>query len=117
MARSKTGTTRKRKHDKVLKQAKGYRMTRSRLYKVAHEAVLHAGEYAFRGRKERKRQMRRLWITRINAALKSQSDTPSYSKFIHQLSQKNIKLNRKILSELAIHQPETFSEVVKQAFK
>jgi len=117
MARSKTGTTRKRKHDKVLKQAKGYRMTRSRLYKVAHEAVLHAGEYAFRGRKERKRQMRRLWITRINAALKNQPDTPSYSKFIHQLSLKNIKLNRKVLSELALHQPETFSKVVKQAFK
>lgn len=117
MARVKTSHTRKRKHNKVLKQAKGYRMTRSRLYKVAHEAVLHAGDYAFRGRKERKRQMRRLWITRISAALKNQPDTPSYSKFIHQLAQKDIKLNRKVLSELAIHQPEVFSQVVKQAFK
>lgn len=117
MARSKTSYTRKRRHDKVIKRAKGYRMTRNRLYKVAHEAVLHAGEYAFRGRKERKRQMRRLWISRINAALKNQTNTHSYSKFIHQLNQKNIKLNRKILSELAIHQPEIFSQVVKQAFK
>ncbi len=117
MARVKTSHLRKKKHKKVLKQAKGYRMTRSRLYKVAHEAVLHAGDYAFRGRKERKRQMRRLWITRISAALSNQPDTPSYSKFIHQLSLKNIKLNRKMLSELAIHQPEVFSQVVKQAFK
>lgn len=117
MSRVKTSSTRKRKHKKLLKQAKGYRMTRSRLYKVAHEAVLHAGDYAFRGRKERKRQMRRLWITRISAALKNQAGTPSYSKFIHQLNQKNIKLNRKTLSELAIHQPQAFSQVVKQAFK
>ena len=117
MARSKTGPTRKKRHDKVIKQAKGYRMTRNRLYKVAHEAVLHAGEYAFRGRKERKRQMRRLWISRISASLKNQPDTHSYSKLIYQLKEKNIKLNRKVLSELAIHQPEIFSEVVKQAFK
>lgn len=117
MARVKTSHLRKKKHKKVLKQAKGYRMTRSRLYKVAHEAVLHAGDYAFRGRKERKRQMRRLWITRIGAALKNQPDTPSYSKFIYQLKLKDIKLNRKVLSELAIHQPQVFSQVVKQAFK
>jgi len=117
MARVKTSHLRKKKHKKVIKMAKGYRMTRNRLYKVAHEAVLHAGDYAFRGRKERKRQMRRLWITRISAALKNQSDTPSYSKFIYQLNQKDIKLNRKVLSELAIHQPQVFSEIVKQAFK
>lgn len=117
MSRVKTGPTRRKRHQKVLKQAKGYRMTRNRLYKVAHEAVLHAGDYAFRGRKERKRQMRRLWITRISAALKNQEGSPSYSKFIYQLAQKDIKLNRKVLSELAIHQPEVFSQVVKQAFK
>lgn len=117
MPRSKTGSTRKTRHNKLLKQAKGYRMTRNRLYKVAQEAVLHAGDYAYRGRKERKRQMRRLWITRINAALKNQPDSPSYSKFIHQLKQKDIQLNRKVLSELAIHQPQAFSKIVTQAFK
>ena len=78
--RVKTGPTRKRKHKKVLKRTKGFRMTKGRLYKVSKEADLHAGEYAFAGRKLRKRDLRRLWITRINAAL-SKSDI-SYNKFI-----------------------------------
>lgn len=87
-------------------------MTKNRLYKVAHEAVLHAGEYAFRGRKERKRQLRRLWIQRISASLKQYEDAPSYSKFINLLNLKKIKLNRKSLSELSIQAPQTFKDVL-----
>ncbi|MBU1071257.1 50S ribosomal protein L20, partial [Patescibacteria group bacterium] len=70
MPRTKTGITRRRTHKKILKLAKGYRMTKSRLFKVANEAVLHAGQYSFQGRKKRKGQMRKLWIQRINAGLK-----------------------------------------------
>jgi large subunit ribosomal protein L20 len=112
MPRIKTGPSRKRSHKKILKLAKGYRMTKSRLYKVANEAVLHAGEYAFRGRKERKRQLRRLWIQRLNASLKQYPEAPSYSKFINLLNLKKIKLNRKSLSELSIHHPQAFKAVL-----
>ena len=111
MTRVKRGLTSHQKHKKVLELAKGYRMTKSRLYKVANEAVLHAGEYAFAGRKHRKRQMRRLWITRINAAL-----TPfeiKYSEFIHLLKIKNIQLDRKILSLIAQDGP-FFERLVKK---
>jgi len=104
MSRVKRGVTSHQKHKKILELAKGYRMTKNRLYKVAKEAVLHAGEYAFAGRKHRKRQLRRLWITRINAAL-----LPfdlKYSRFIHLLKDKNILLDRKILSLVA--QDESF---------
>jgi len=117
MPRVKTGITRRKRHQKILKLTKGYRMTRSRLFRVAKEATLHAGEYAYRGRKERKRQMRRLWISRINAALKNQEGTPKYSRFIHALIEKKIILNRKALSQLAIDTPQAFSDVVKTAFK
>ncbi len=112
MPRVKTGPSRKRSHKKVLKMAKGYRMTKSRLFKVAQEAVLHAGEYSFRGRKERKRQLRRLWIQRINASLKQYKEAPSYSKFINLLTKKEIKLNRKSLSEVSIHYPKAFKAVL-----
>lgn len=108
--RAKTGTVRKRRHKKILKQAKGYRMTRSRLYKVAKEAVLHAGQYAYHGRKLRKRDFRRLWIQRINAAL-SETDL-SYSRFIKKLKDNQIELNRKILAELAVNHPEVFFKIV-----
>ncbi|OGK66321.1 50S ribosomal protein L20 [Candidatus Roizmanbacteria bacterium RIFOXYB2_FULL_41_10] len=111
MTRVKRGLTSHQKHKKVLELAKGYRMTKSRLYKVANEAVLHAGEYAFAGRKHRKRQMRRLWITRINAAL-----TPfeiKYSEFIHLLKIKNIQLDRKILALIAQDGP-FFERLVKK---
>jgi len=108
--RVKTGTVRRQKHKKVIKAAKGYRMTRSRLYKVAKQAVLHAGAYAYHGRKLRKRQFRRLWIQRLNAALKS-TDL-SYSQFIKLLNTQKIELNRKILSELAVNHSDVFFKLV-----
>jgi len=111
MTRVKTGPVRRKRHKKILQTAKGYQGTRSRLYRRAHEAYIRAGEHAFAGRKIRKREMRKLWIRRINAAL-----IPfdiSYSKFIHQLAEKEIKLNRKTLSEIAIRDHQTFAEIVK----
>ena len=99
MARVKRGVTTHKRHKKLLELAKGYRMTRHRLYKVAKEAVLHAGEYAFAGRKHRKRDIRRLWIARINAALSSFGI--KYSVFMHELKVKQILLDRKILAHLA----------------
>ncbi len=113
--RIKTGTTRKRRHHKVLKQAKGFRMTKGRLYKVSKEAALHAGQYAFAGRKKKKRDIRKLWIQKINAALKPYE--LSYSKFINQLKKKNITLDRKILAELARTDSQTFAFIVKEAKK
>lgn len=113
MPRTKTGTVRKQLHKKTLKLAKGFRMTRNRLYKVASEAVLHAGQYAYKGRKERKQQMRTTWIERINAALRSLTTVPSYSKFIKSLSDSKIQLNRKSLSALATNLPQAFKDVVE----
>jgi large subunit ribosomal protein L20 len=111
--RTKTGTTRKKRHKKVLKRTKGFRMTKGRLYKVSKEADLHAGQYAFMGRKLRKRDMRRLWIQRINAAL-----TPfnlSYSKFIHGLKKAKITLNRKMLADLALSDADTFKAIAEKS--
>lgn len=110
MARVKTGTTRRKRHKKVLKRTKGFRMTKGRLYKVSKEADLHAGQYAFTGRKLKKRDMRRLWITRINAGLTSHK--LSYSKFINGLKKAKIELDRKILADLALNDPETFKTIV-----
>ncbi len=115
MPRVKAGTTRLARHKKVLLSTKGYRMTKSRLYKVAKEASLHAGEYAFAGRKKRKGQFRSLWIQRINAGLKSVDSNLSYSKFVKLLSDKQIHLNRKMLAFLAAKEPQTFETVVKTA--
>lgn len=115
MSRSKTGVVRRRRHKKILKLAKGYRGTYSRLYKRAKEAVLHAGQYAYIGRKLRKRDMRRLWIIRLNAALRAIDEKLSYSRFINQLKKANINLNRKVLSEIAVNDPETFKAIVDQA--
>lgn len=108
--RVKTGTVRRKRHKKVLKQVKGHRMTRSRLFKVAHQALLRAGRYAYIGRKLRKRDFRKLWIQRINAGAR-QHDL-SYSQFIHLLKENKINLNRKMLAELAVSDPETFQAVV-----
>lgn len=110
MVRVKTGSTKQRRHKKVLKRTKGYRMTKSRLYKVAHEAMLHAGQYAFAGRKLRKRDMRKLWIIKINAALENLG--LSYSKFIAGLKKAKIELDRKILADLAESDPKTFKLIV-----
>ena len=117
MPRVKTGTVRRKGHKKVFKLAKGFRMTRNRLFKVANEAVVHAGQYAYNGRKERKQQMRVTWITRINAALAELTDSPKYSRFIKALKDKNIILNRKAISELAIKLPESFKAVAEFSFK
>jgi large subunit ribosomal protein L20 len=113
MARTKTGTTRRKRHKKVLKQTKGFRMTKSRLYKVAHEALLRAGQYAYIGRKRRKRDLRKLWIQRINAACRQYG--LSYSQFINQLKKADIQLNRKMLADLAVNDRKAFQAVVDKA--
>lgn len=110
MARVKRGVVSRAKHKKILSLAKGYRMTKHKLIKVATEAVLHAGEYAFAGRKQRKRQFRRLWIVRINAALRAVG--LKYSEFVHLLKQNNVLVDRKIWSFLA-QQPTLFEQAIK----
>lgn len=101
MPRTKTGFTRHRRHKKVLARTKGFRGANTRLYKRAREADLHAGQYAFVGRKLRKRDMRKLWILRINAALRSLDDSINYSRFINLMKKANVVLDRKILADMA----------------
>lgn len=115
MPRVKGGPRARRKHKKILKLAKGYSESRSKTFKRANEAVIRAGEHAFAGRKQRKRQMRRLWITRLNGALSSHD--VKYSRFIKGLKDAKIDLNRKMLSDLAIHDPTTFTKVVEKVKK
>jgi large subunit ribosomal protein L20 len=110
--RVKRGVTSHAKHKKILRANKGYRMTKRRLIKVAKEAYLHAGEYAFAGRKQRKRDFRRLWITRISEAVKTQG--MSYSVFMKKLKESNIALDRKILANLIIESPDTFNAIVQK---
>ena len=110
--RVKRGVTSHRKHKKILESAKSYRGGRSKLIKQAKEAIIHAGVDAYRGRKGKKRTFRGLWITRINAALESHNI--SYSQFISTLKNKKIQLNRKILSQIAIEDPQAFAEIVKK---
>jgi len=112
MPRVKTGTVRRKGHKKVFALAKGFRMSRNRLYKVASEATIHAGQYAYNGRKERKQTMRITWISRINAALSGIAEAPKYGIFIKALSDKKIKLNRKVLAALAVNLPEVFENIV-----
>ena len=113
--RVKTGTTRGYRHQRVLKRTKGMRMTKGRLYRVSKEADLHAGQYAFAGRKKRKRDLRRIWISRINAALTEYAQGLKYSQFISQLKKANIALNRKILADLAVSDPHSFKSVIEKA--
>ena len=113
MARVKSGLVTKRRHKKILKRAKGYFGSKHRLYKTAKEQLMHSGAYAYRDRRQNKRNFRKLWITRINAECKN--NNISYSKFINGLNKAGIVINRKMLSELAINDPKTFSELVKQA--
>lgn len=110
MVRIKGGTNTRRRHKKVLKLAKGFWMTRHKQFKKAKEAVLHAGEYAFMGRKRKKRNFRQLWITRLNAAVRELGMT--YSKFIKAQTAKKIALDRKVLSQIAIDYPEAFKKIV-----
>jgi large subunit ribosomal protein L20 len=110
MTRVTTGYTRRRKHKKVLKQSKGYRGARRNRFKAAAEAVVKAGHYAYRDRRQRKRDMRRLWIVRINAAVKERG--MRYSEFISGLKKAKVKVNRKVLAELALNDPAAFDNFV-----
>lgn len=113
MARVKRGLTSHAKHKKLLELNKGYRMTKHRLIKVASESMLHAGEYAFAGRKLRKRDMRSLWISRLNQSV--QRMDLNYSRFINGLKTAEIGLDRKILADLAVRDPEIFKIIVDKA--
>ena len=113
MTRVKGGTVARARRKEVLKEAKGYFGSKHRLYKTAKEQLMHSGQYAFRDRKQKKREFRKLWITRINAACR-QNDI-SYSRFIEGLTKAGVEVNRKMLSEIAINDPKAFTDLVKVA--
>jgi large subunit ribosomal protein L20 len=109
MPRANSSVPRHRRHRKIVKQAKGYYGARSRNFKSAKDAVVRAGLYAYRDRRQRKRMFRRLWITRINAACRLNGTT--YSAFINGLKTKGIDLDRKILADMAVHDPQAFTDL------
>ncbi len=113
MPRVKRGVVAHRRHKKVLKQAKGYYGARSRIFRVAKQAVTKAGQYAYRDRRQRKRQFRALWITRINA--QSRANGLSYSRLINGLKKAEIALDRRVLADLAVHDKPAFTAIVEQA--
>jgi large subunit ribosomal protein L20 len=113
MARVKRGVNAKKSHKKILKQAKGYYGAKSKLYRPANQAVMRSLTYAYVGRKLKKRDFRKLWIARINAA--ARLNGMSYSTFINGLKKANIDINRKMLSEMAINDPESFTKLVEIA--
>jgi large subunit ribosomal protein L20 len=113
MARVKRGVHGKKSHKAVLERAKGYRGARSRRFKVAKEAVYHAERYAYRDRRARKGDFRKLWITRINAA--SRAEGLSYSRFMHGLKLAEVEVDRKVLADLAVREPQAFAELVAVA--
>ena len=113
MPRVKRGVTARRRHKKVLKKAKGYYGARSRVYRVATQAVTKAGQYAYRDRRQRKRQFRALWIARINAA--ARINGVSYSQMIHGLKKAEIEIDRKMLADLAVHDKDTFAAIAGKA--
>lgn len=113
MARVKRGVEARRRHKKVLKAAKGYYGARSRVFRVAKQAVIKAGQYAYRDRRVKKRNFRALWITRINA--QSRSEGLSYSRLIAGLKKADIALDRRVLADLAIHDKGAFSQIVVKA--
>ena len=115
MTRVKGGTIHRARRKKVLNEAKGYFGSKHRLYKTAKEQVMHSGAYAYRDRKQKKRDFRKLWITRINAACRE--NEISYSKFINGLNLAGVTINRKMLSEIAIDNKEAFKELVDTAKK
>ena len=115
MSRVKGGTVTHRRHKKVLKAAKGYYGARSRNFRTATQAVDKANQYATRDRKARKRNFRALWIQRINAAVRSHDEALTYSRFINGLSLAGIEVDRKVLADLAVHEPEAFGAIVDQA--
>jgi large subunit ribosomal protein L20 len=113
MPRVKRGVVARARHKKILKQAKGYYGARSRVYRVAAQAVTKAGQYAYRDRRQRKRQFRQLWIARINAA--ARQNGMSYSRFINGLKKASVEIDRKILSDIAVHDKVAFSALVEAA--
>ena len=113
MPRIKRGVTTRQKHKRLLDQAKGYRGRRKNVYRIAKQAVMKAGQYAYRDRKKKKSVFRKLWIVRINAACRAEG--LRYGQFINGLTKLGILLNRKVLSELAIHNPDAFKELVEKA--
>ncbi len=113
MTRVKGGTTTRRRHNKVLKLTKGHRATSHSLYRRAHESMLHSLSYAYRHRRERKRDMRRLWIARINAA--SRQHGMPYNTFIHGLTEAGVAIDRKMLADLAVRDAAAFGQLVEIA--
>ena len=113
MPRVKNGGQSRAKHKKVIAQAKGYRGRNKNVFRVATQAVTRAGQYEYRDRRQRKRQFRRLWITRINAAAKLNG--LNYSRFINGLLKAEIELDRKILADIAVHDPSAFAELAEKA--
>ena len=113
MARVKRGVTARARHKKILKLAKGYYGARSRVYRVAKQAVIKAGQYAYRDRRQKKRQFRALWITRINAA--SRANGLTYSRLIAGLRKAEIGLDRRVLADLAVHDKDAFASIVEKA--
>jgi large subunit ribosomal protein L20 len=113
MARVKRGVTARRRHKKVLSKAKGYYGARSRVFRVAKQAVTKAGQYAYRDRRQRKRQFRALWITRINA--QSRANGMTYSRLINGLKKADVALDRRVLADLAVHDKAAFAAVVECA--
>ncbi|TVU70629.1 MULTISPECIES: 50S ribosomal protein L20 [Cobetia] len=113
MSRVKRGVVARRRHKKIMKQAKGYYGARSRVFRVAKQAVIKAGQYAYRDRRVRKRQFRALWIARINAA--ARINGMSYSRFIAGLKKANIEIDRKVLADIAVHEKAAFAAIVEKA--
>jgi large subunit ribosomal protein L20 len=115
MSRVRGGTTTHARHKKVISAAKGYYGRRKNTFKAARQAVDRANEYATRDRKARKRNFRALWIQRINAAVRAHDEALTYSRFINGLSRAGIEVDRKVLADLAVHEPEAFEAIVKKA--
>jgi len=113
MTRVRNGVVTKRRHKKILKEARGYFGSKHREFKSAKEQLMHAGQYAYRDRRQKKREFRKLWIVRINAACRE--NEISYSRFIEGLNKAGLEINRKMLSEIAINDPKAFAELVKVA--
>ncbi len=115
MARSRNKVPAHAKHKKILKAAKGFRGRRSTTFRTAHAAVWKAGEYAYVGRKKKKRTFRSLWIQRINAAVRIHDEDLTYSRFINGLTKAGIEVDRKVMADLAVREPEAFGALVEQA--
>ncbi len=113
MARVKRGVIARRRHKKILSRAKGYYGARRKIFRVAKQAVIKAGQYAYRDRKVKKREFRKLWIARINAA--ARANGLSYSRFMNGLKRANIDLDRKVLADIAVHDKAAFANIVEQA--